>query len=83
MVPRLRILYTFLDILDNFVHPRIYTDKSTVVVFNSNENTFLYTFKCANYTLETVNSYCNLGITFKQSGYLILGVHSKLQMIQN
>ena len=35
------------------------TDKSKVVVFNSNGKHFLNTFKCANCTLETFNSYCS------------------------
>ena len=30
----------------------------------------LKTFKCANCTLETVNSYCYLGVTFKHNGSL-------------
>ena len=31
---------------------------------------FLDTFMCANYTLETVNPYCYLGVTFKHTGSL-------------
>ena len=41
-----------------------------VVVFNSNGKCFLDTFMCANHTLETVNSYCYLGVTFKHTGSL-------------
>ena len=44
------------------------TDKSKVVVFNLNRKQFLNTFKCANCTLETFNSYCYLGVTFKHNG---------------
>ena len=35
-------------------------------------NGFIYkfTFQCANSTLETVNSYCYLGVTFKHTGSL-------------
>ena len=66
-------LQTFLDILDNFCTSwklHINTDKSKVVVFNSNGKCFLDTFMCANHTLETVNSYCYLGVTFKHTGSL-------------
>ena len=44
------------------------TDKSKVAVFNSNGKQLLNTIKCANCTLETVNSYCYLGVTFKHNG---------------
>ena len=46
------------------------TDKSKEEVFNSNGKQFWNTFKCANCTLETVNSYCYLGVTFKHNGSL-------------
>ena len=45
-------------------------DKSKEVVFNSNGKQFLNTFKCAKCTLETVNSYCYLGVTFNHNGSL-------------
>ena len=66
-------LQTFLDIFDDYCTSwklLMNTDKSKVVVFNSNEKLFLNTFKCANCTLETVNSYCYLGVTFKHNGFL-------------
>ena len=43
------------------------TDKSKVVVFNSNGKHFLNTFRCAKCTLEIVNSYCYHGVTFKHN----------------
>ena len=50
-------LQTFLDIFDDYCTSwklHMDTDKSKVVVFNSNGKQFLNTFKCANCTLETV-----------------------------
>ena len=50
-------LQTFLDIFDDYCTSwklHMNTDKSKVVVFNSNGKQFLNTFKCANCTLETV-----------------------------
>ena len=66
-------LQTFLDIFDDYCTSwklHMITDKSKVVVFNSNGKQFLNTFKCANCTLETANSYCYLGVTFKHNGSL-------------
>ena len=66
-------LQTFLDIFDDYCTSwklHMNTDKPKVVVFNSNGKQFLNTFKCANCTLETVNSYYYLGVTFKHNGSL-------------
>ena len=66
-------LQTFLGIFDDYCTSwklHMSTDKSKVVVFNSNGKQFFNTFKCANCTLETVNSYCYLGVTFKHNGSL-------------
>ena len=66
-------LQTFLDIFDDYCTSwklHMNADKSKEVVFNSNGKQFLNTFKCANCTLETVNSYCYLGVTFNHNGSL-------------
>ena len=66
-------LQTYLDILNDFCTSwklHINTDKSKVVVFNSDGKQYLDTFKCANSTLETSSSYCHLGVTFKYTGSL-------------
>ena len=57
-------LQTYLDTLNNFCTSwklHINTDKSKVVVFNSDANQYLDTYKCANSTLKTSSSYCYLG----------------------
>lgn len=66
-------LQSYLNVLDKFCSTwklEINTDKSKVVVFNSNGKRYMSTFQCAGRTLETVTSYCYLGVTFKYTGSL-------------
>ena len=61
-------LQSYLDMLNDFV--KLHISKSKVVVFNSNGKRLLDTFHCAKSLLETVNSYCYLGVTFIHTGPL-------------
>ena len=60
-----------LDSLQEFCDswkPQINTTKSKVVVFNSNGKSHKNLFKYHENVLETVTSYCYLGITLKYTG---------------
>ena len=48
------------------------------MVLNSNGKRHVNTFKCKDFILETVNSYCNLGVTIKYSYFGHIGGSSKL-----
>lgn len=64
-----------LNILNNFCISwklDINKQKSKIMVFNSNGKSFTNQFKIENETLETVKSYCYLGIVFNYTGNLNL-----------
>ena len=48
------------------------------MVLNSNGKSHVNTFKCKDFILETVNSYCYLGVTIKYSYFGHIGGSSKL-----
>ena len=60
-----------LDVLNKFCNSwklEINKEKSKVIVFNSNGKTHFNKFKINNVYIETVKSYCYLGITLKYNG---------------
>ena len=64
-------LQNALDILQKFCESwklEVNMQKSKVMIFNSNGKTFLNSFKFNKNYLETVKSYCYLGITIKYTG---------------
>ena len=70
-----------LEILDKFCSSwklDVNEQKSKVMVFNSNGKTHINSFKINNSPIETVKTYCYLGITFKYNGNI--NVSTKLLM---
>lgn len=68
-------LQSALDVLQKFCMSwklEVNSQKSKIIVFNSNGKSFLNHFKIGNKTLETVKSYCYLGITINFTGNLNL-----------
>ena len=74
-------LQNSLNILNNYCVSwklEVNQQKSKVIVFNSNGKSFLNNFKVNENYLETVKSYCYLGVTIKYTGNL--NTSSKLLM---
>ena len=66
-----------LDVLGDFCDTwklKVNTDKSKIMVFNSNGKSHLNAFALKNHTLETVSSYCYLGIQMKYNGNFQLSI---------
>ena len=62
-----------LDVLEKFCTSwklEVNEQKSKVIVFNSNGKSYLNRFKFKNNIIETVKSYCYLGVTLKYTGNL-------------
>ncbi len=71
-------LQNSLDILDKFCTSwklEVNKQKSKVIVFNSNGKTYINKFTFDNNTLETVKSYCYLGITISYTGNLNISIN--------
>ena len=68
-------LQNALDVLDNFCVSwklNVNKEKSKIIVFNSNGKSHINCFKIQDEILETVKSYCYLGIIFNYTGNLNL-----------
>ena len=64
-------LHESLDVVNKFCTDwklDVNHEKSKVMVFNSNGKSYLNKFKYQDCVLETVKSYCYLGMTIKYSG---------------
>ena len=72
-------LYSYLVAMDSGVMIQLFSlnfliDLSTfkVIVFNSNGQSYMDYFKLENYTLETIKSFCYLGVTIRcNSNYML------------
>lgn len=70
-----------LDLLSDFCSSwklEVNNQKSKVIIFNSNGKTYLNSFKINGTVIETVKSYCYLGITLKYTGNI--NISAKLLM---
>ena len=71
-----------LDILHEYCSTwklQVNTDKSKIMIFNSNGKTLLNHFTYDNAYLETVTNYCYLGIVLKYNGNFCLAVNSLME----
>jgi hypothetical protein len=74
-------LQNSLNVLSNFCSSwklDVNQEKSKAIVFNSNGKTYMNSFNLTGKHLETVKSYCYLGVTIKYTGNL--NISSKLLM---
>ena len=75
-------LQTSLNILHDFCSSwklQVNTDKSKVMVFNSNGKTFMNHFIYDNVYLETITHYCYLGIVMKYNGNFNLAIQTLME----
>ena len=71
-------LQNSLDILHDFFYTlklKVNTDKSKIMVFNSNGKTYLNQFTYNNVDIETVANYCYLGMVLKFDGNFNLAIN--------
>ena len=71
-----------LDVLHDFCSSwklEVNEQKSKVIVFNSNGKTHLNSFKINESIIETVKSYCYLGITLKYTGNINISTKSLME----
>jgi small nuclear ribonucleoprotein (snRNP)-like protein len=75
-------LQNSLDILHDFFYTlklKVNTDKSKIMVFNSNDKTYLNQFTYNNVNLETVANYCYLGMVQKFNGNFNLAINTLME----
>ena len=58
---------------------QVNTDKSKIIVFNSNGRTFLNEFTYNNCVIETVIQYCYLGIVMRYNGSFNLAISTLME----
>jgi hypothetical protein len=72
-------LQNSLNILHDFCYIwklKVNTDKSKIMIFNSNGKTYLSQFTYNNVDFETVANYCYLGMVLKFNGNFNLAIHT-------
>jgi small nuclear ribonucleoprotein (snRNP)-like protein len=75
-------LQNSLNILHDFCYAwklKVNTDKSKIMVFNSNGKTYLNQFTYNNVDLETVANYCYLGMVLKFNGNFNLAINTLME----
>lgn len=75
-------LQNSLNILHDFCYSwklKVNTDKSKIMVFNSNGKTYLNQFTYNNVDLETVANYCYLGMVLKFNGNFNLAINTLME----